>query len=512
VLAGCVLLLASCVYDPVYEGIRCGDDRDCPEGFSCIASGEQTACTRQQQEDGGEPNGDPDGTAEDADGDGRTDFADPSNPADPGEDASDSGPDASDPGGDPGPCQVPDRDADGYDSIECGGTDCNDDNREVHPQAQEGPPQSDSCSDGLDNDCDGWIDGQDAECGLDWWDLNFRRRRKIAFLNEARTENLDDFPVLVSLDGGPNGRIDYSQTQDQGQDLRFIDADHVTVLDHEIESWNEAGTSYVWVKVPRIDPASNEDFIWMYYGNPATPDGQNARRVWSHGYRAVYHLHDDFEDSTGSYPLSSVLTSDNEGKIASGQEFMGAGSFLDMGAELDILQNVTACTISVWAHPHYVGQNKDCLVFISRPRQNWADGYLSRALMCLQDYNEVEVGGRSRDNENYRAAATASLDLALQEWHFLVGVIDYAGDSISIYANGERQGTWPVNFLGDATANTPSPLSAIGSHANKTDYFFDGLMDEVRVADTTRSADWVAAQYQSMSNQFLIFHGEESLD
>ncbi len=42
-----------------------------------------------------------------------------------------------------------------------------------------------------------------------------------------------------------------------------------TLLAHEIESWNESGTSYVWVSVPQIDASSGTDYIWMYYGNAA---------------------------------------------------------------------------------------------------------------------------------------------------------------------------------------------------------------------------------------------------
>ncbi|NIM51397.1 MAG: DUF2341 domain-containing protein, partial [Gemmatimonadales bacterium] len=55
------------------------------------------------------------------------------------------------------------------------------------------------------------------------------------------------------------------------------------------EKWDEAGTSWVWVKVPQIDGSSNTDYIWMYYGADAS-DGQNAADVWSQGYVSVWHL------------------------------------------------------------------------------------------------------------------------------------------------------------------------------------------------------------------------------
>ena len=106
-----------------------------------------------------------------------------------------------------------------------------------------------------------------------WFDSDWSFRRTLSFDNTAQTENLADVPVLVTLDAT---RIDYGQTQNNGEDLRFVDGDG-TVLAHEIEEWNEGGTSYVWVKVQQVDGSSDTDFIHMYYGNAVAADGQNAR-------------------------------------------------------------------------------------------------------------------------------------------------------------------------------------------------------------------------------------------
>jgi len=52
-----------------------------------------------------------------------------------------------------------DDDMDGYMPVECGGEDCDDTDADVHPGAFE------DCEDGIDNDCDGDVDGDDEECG-----------------------------------------------------------------------------------------------------------------------------------------------------------------------------------------------------------------------------------------------------------------------------------------------------------------------------------------------------------
>ncbi|HEY6508524.1 MAG TPA: DUF2341 domain-containing protein, partial [Vicinamibacterales bacterium] len=110
----------------------------------------------------------------------------------------------------------------------------------------------------------------------DWWNTSWSQRKQLTFNNTGQAENLANFAVLVKLD---STRINYTLTQNAGQDLRFVDGNG-TVLAHEIESWNESGTSYVWVSVPQVDASSGTDYIWMYYGNAAAPDGQNAEAVW----------------------------------------------------------------------------------------------------------------------------------------------------------------------------------------------------------------------------------------
>ena len=56
-----------------------------------------------------------------------------------------------------------DVDMDGYGDIACGGYDCDDADPDVNPEAEEGILGDPTCSDGIDNDCDGFVD-TDPEC------------------------------------------------------------------------------------------------------------------------------------------------------------------------------------------------------------------------------------------------------------------------------------------------------------------------------------------------------------
>ncbi|MBW2280900.1 MAG: DUF2341 domain-containing protein, partial [Deltaproteobacteria bacterium] len=121
---------------------------------------------------------------------------------------------------------------------------------------------------------------EDTTLGTDAWKF----RRQLTFDQFAHTEDLADFPVLVTLNPS---RIQYGQTQPNGEDLRLYDSDGTTRLAHEIEQWNPGGTSYVWVRVPLIEGSNPADSIWMEYGNPHAADGQDPDGVWESGYRLV---------------------------------------------------------------------------------------------------------------------------------------------------------------------------------------------------------------------------------
>ena len=156
------------------------------------------------------------------------------------------------------------------------------------------------------------------------------------------------------------GWFDYSQTRSAGEDLLFVDADNTTVLAHEIERWDESGTSYIWVKVPQINAWDGTDHIWMYYGNEDAPDRQRPAAVWTRGYVAVWHLNETAIDEATSATHYDSTNNNNDGTqnrsqssggfIAGGQYFDGNSDYIQVpGAGLQLTG--TQMTIEAWARP-----------------------------------------------------------------------------------------------------------------------------------------------------------------
>ena len=155
---------------------------------------------------------------------------------------------------------------------------------------------------------------EDSTLTVDWWDSDWSHRQQLTFDNSAQSETLTDFPVLIVLNAG---NIDYTQTNDDGSDLRFFAADG-TELAYEIEQWNEGGDSSVWVRVPQITAGSSTDSIWMYYGNASAESGENPAGVWDSNFVGVWHLNAEQAGTGGTdvYKDSTAYGNDGIDRVA----------------------------------------------------------------------------------------------------------------------------------------------------------------------------------------------------
>jgi len=104
----------------------------------------------------------------------------------------------------------------------------------------------------------------------------------------------DDYQIQVLL---TPTTFDYTNANSDGSDLRFFDPANNS-LNYWIETWNNLGTSIVWVKVPTIGTSQ----IFMYYGNAAALSESNGEKTFLF-----------FDDFLGTSLNSSKWTTDTDG-------------------------------------------------------------------------------------------------------------------------------------------------------------------------------------------------------
>jgi hypothetical protein len=301
--------------------------------------------------------------------------------------------------------------------------------------------------------------------------------------NRGQNEALVDFPVLIVLD---TNRIDYAEFKADGTDIRFADADGVTPLDYEIESWTPGGTSYVWVRVPQVNANVATDSIVMYWDKANAGDAQSPEGTWR-DYLMVHHLNETsggHQDSTANnndaIDLRVAQQGTAQGVIGPCDRFTNSpGSRIKMAYKTSL--NVTKYTVEAWTKVAPGGRTNVVL--------GATDGTYETFFM------ERRPAGWHAEIGDSTAWLTQTADFnatADPEWRYVAYSASVLGWNMYIDGTNKASGVYSglPRFLHSAQQLT------IGEHAGARN--FVGLLDEVRISGKVRSEPWLRAQNKSM--------------
>lgn len=129
--------------------------------------------------------------------------------------------------------------------------------------------------------------------GFQKWS-NYDHMMTIYFSGYNELETLEDFPALIKLADGTgrsetNEGFKYSQLKykptDDVFDLRFADYQG-NEIPYEIDTWNDKGTSFIWVSVPKLAAGGR---ILMYWGH------NDAEALLPTDYTGEHHVWKDYD-------------------------------------------------------------------------------------------------------------------------------------------------------------------------------------------------------------------------
>ena len=103
-------------------------------------------------------------------------------------------------------------------------------------------------------------------------------------------ETLTSFPLLLRLGTGIAG-FDYADFRQAGADILVTDAS-ANALPFELENWDTAGESRLWVRVPSVAAGTT---LSVYYGTKETVSPPAG--MWS-GYAGVWHFNEAGDGAT----------------------------------------------------------------------------------------------------------------------------------------------------------------------------------------------------------------------
>jgi len=290
---------------------------------------------------------------------------------------------------------------------------------------------------------------------------------------------LTNFPLPLTL--GPQiAGFDYADfSSPDGTDLRILDASGALALPYEIERWDTNGTSVVWARVPEL--AGTNTTLWLLWGSPAAveaPPYTQDGSAWSAGHYAVWHFNGNLADSVSGSVAVDAGSADAAGVLGRGRSFDGVAAYVRPGINPGWFGvHIDGLTVSLWAKPV---DTPHATVFGTSALG--ADLYMS----CQ--------GGRG-GHWTFAAGDAANEDVVpnIGSWQHVALVLN----------NGQAFGSFnggPPLPLGAYSPFTPeyAPLlGALSSEEVGEGDFFDGSVDELRVSQAARSADWIAAEYAS---------------
>ena len=364
-----------------------------------------------------------------------------------------------------------------------------------------------------------------------WWNSSWDYRIKITLDNANRSENITDVPVMVALNGS---RVNYNHILSFGQDIRFVDSDNSTVLSHETERWDTSATSTIWVKVPQIDSASSTDHIYMYYGNDSVADAQSVAAVWSNSYRAVYHFASTtgaYTDSVSAYASNSsdghTLTSRTTTLLGYAPTFGGTTATFITIPDSDTF-NVATNTIEAFIRPSGSGTAGTTGAQSSiYPLVTKGYGEGDTAAQDIQFYLGIKTTGpvlaadfedSTLATNNAPVTGTTTISTAGSTNYYVSSIVraGSGGGTHRLYINGglEQSANLPSVQNGLTPNQSGTQKMAIGVAIGTTGTLngaFNGMIDEVRLSDVARSADWLSLQNASLRDTLNTYGSAENV-
>jgi len=319
----------------------------------------------------------------------------------------------------------------------------------------------------------------------EWWDPSFAQRQQVTFLNGSRGENLNDMTVPLRID--PALPI-------EREHLRVIDDDGVSVLSHEVEVWT-ASERLVWVRIPRIDGSSDSDHVWLYWASAGAASVEDVSGTWDNDYFGVWHLHDDEDDSTSNdlHGVPEGGVTQGEGVLGDARHFDGVDDFVRIPHQGKLNEH-NEFTLSAWVWAD--DWNSAWATVFAKGNSTWR----------LHRFDQADTfsAGWTENGTFHDEAAAGPYDTS--RWYHLHATFDRGADEVFLYVDGVEVASGPMLDSTDINSIDAS----IGENLEAPGRFWEGRIDEVRLENPPRSAQWIEAEHASHGGELFDWGPVES--
>jgi Concanavalin A-like lectin/glucanases superfamily/Domain of unknown function (DUF2341) len=328
---------------------------------------------------------------------------------------------------------------------------------------------------------------------------------------QCGTADSTNFPLLISgtypyLATVANGGLVQNAS---GYDIQFSsDSAGTTLLNWEVETYSAtSGAVNIWVQIPTLSHSTNT-VIYMWYGNSSvsTFQGGATGATWDSTFAAVWH----FPNGSSLSVLDSTSHGNNgtivgtvtaaTGQIDGALQNVTAGNNDVTVSNSASLQITSKITLSAWLNytalasggGNIIVQKRDATV--DNPMEygtSIGPNMSSPPKFTFQFYD----GGYT--------TLYGNTSIPTSQWSFLAAAVDETVPQITFYYNGSPDGT-PAYSSHMVSGNNPVQISNYGQFFGGI-FQINGQLDEVRIANVTRSSSWILAEYNNQSTPSAFY-------
>ena len=301
-----------------------------------------------------------------------------------------------------------------------------------------------------------------------WWNPDYKQRTSVVLntssVGVALQETFTNTPIPVRLH---SGNFDFVGAKADGSDLKVIAGDDKTPLKFWIERYDSVNElAVLWVQVPSILPGTDKNTIYVYAGNDkAVAEAGNASGVVDAATLAAFHFAEKdgiAADQTGTIKAAAATAVELNGLIGPSARLAGTAIVWAANDKIKLAPGAPF-SISLWARPDAAAAG---VLYAQGPLQlALAAGKLTAKLGAI-----TANGG----------------DIASATWSQIV--LTAGAGKLTVYVNGVQAGQ----------ADLAGAVPAINGEI-RVGEGYQGLLDELEIADTVRSVDRIKLDYAAQS-------------
>lgn len=328
-------------------------------------------------------------------------------------------------------------------------------------------------------------------------------------IDHTKVPNTDqiNFPVLFSVTHpflkttGNGGFV----TNANAFDVNFFsDSGLTTKLSWEVEFYDGvAGTLIAWVKIASVSHTVDTPYYVGVGDATITTFQGNVNGTWDSNFQRVWHL----PNGTSLSANDSTVNANNgtingatavAGAVDGAASFVSASSqYIDMGASNTALSGQDSFTIEFFLKPTtlsvgqmIVSQWVTALAFIVQLDNTDPTSLLIATNDASSGFGVLNSapGTLTAGTRNYIAITWASLNIPLNTTFW------------NVYKDGTPTGVFnTVNSCAAIRTSTDHlQMGAIGNAVASN--FLNGVLDEVRISKSIRSADWIKTTFNTTNS------------